>query len=247
MRTIVTAAVIAACGLAGQAHANLVTNGGFESTTSYNGNTTNEGQLGYNLTAAGWTVSGGYAFLFNAGTADSTGATGQYGNLQLWGPGNGSSNGLPAASPTGGNYLALDGAFQQAPVQQTINNLIVGDHYTVSFYWAGAQQYNFDGATTEQFNVSLGSQTQATSSVNNANHGFTGWMQTVFNYTATSTSEVLSFLAQGTPNGEPPFSLLDGVDVEHNVPEPASVGVLAGGFGVLALLVAARTRRRSAA
>ena len=244
MRFLIVAAMVA-LGCVSQAHANLVTNGDFETTTALNGNTTGEGQLGYNINATGWTISGGYAFLFNPGTAATTGATGQYGNLQLWGPGDGSANGLPFASPTGGNFLALDGAFQQAPIQQTINNLIVGDHYTVSFYWAGAQQYNFTGPTTEQFDVTLGSQMQATAVVNDASKGFTGWTQTTFNYTATATSEVLSFLAQGTPGGEPPFSVLDGVDVEHNVPEPTSLGLLASSLGVAAFLLKTRARRRA--
>ncbi len=246
MRYVLLAAVIVLGGVS-QARANLVTNGDFETTTPLLANTSTEGQVGYNISATGWTISGGYTFLFNAGTADTTGATGQSGNLQLWGPGNGSANGLPAASPTGGNYLALDGAYQQAPIQQTINNLIVGDHYSVSFYWAGAQQYNYSGATTEQFDVSLGSQMQATNIVSDVSHGFTGWARTTFNYTATSTSEVLSFLAQGTPGGEPPFSVLDGVDVEHNVPEPTSLGLLAGSLCVAACLIGTRARRRALA
>ena len=246
MRILIIAAMVAFGGVS-QARANLVTNGDFEITSALNGNTSSEGQLGYNINATGWTISGGYAFLFNAGTAATTGATGQYGNLQLWGPGNGSANGLPAASPTSGNFLGLDGAFQQAPIQQTINNLIVGDHYTVSFYWAGAQQYNFTGPTTEQFDVTLGSQMQATTVVNDVSEGFTGWTQTTFNYTATATSEVLSFLAQGTPGGEPPFSVLDGVDVETNVPEPTSLGLLATSLGVAAFLLKTRARCRAVA
>jgi hypothetical protein len=58
----------------------LVTNGGFEMTT--NGN----GQLGYNTNATGWSVvapSGSYIFLFGPGTADTTGANGEYGGLTL--------------------------------------------------------------------------------------------------------------------------------------------------------------------
>src|SRR5271169_1058674 len=104
----VTAALLAVslmAGEAGQARADIITNGDFELTT--NGN----GQLGFNTNAVGWSMpanSSSYTFLFAPGTADTTGANGQYGFLGLWGPGNGSANGLPAASPTGGNFIAQD-------------------------------------------------------------------------------------------------------------------------------------------
>src|ERR1700722_10749802 len=76
---------------------NLVMNGSFTSSTG-------GGQLGYNTTASYWTTSG-YNFLFTSGSADSTGVTGSAGNLKLYGPGDGSANGLPASSPDGGNYI----------------------------------------------------------------------------------------------------------------------------------------------
>src|ERR1035438_793122 len=142
---------------------NLVVNGGFETTT--NGPNF---QFNINPVATGWT-SNGYNFIFAPGAADTAGATGQFGNLQLWGPGNGSANGLPASSPAGGNYVAADGAFEVAPIQQTINGLNPGASYTVSFWWGGAQQSGFTGATTEQWQVSLGSQTQSTVVLDNAN------------------------------------------------------------------------------
>ncbi len=212
--------------------ANLVTNGSFESTT--NGN----GQMGFNTDATDWTTTG-YNFIFAPGTADTTGATGQFGNLQLWGPGNGSNNGLPATSPDGGNFVAADGAFDVGAITQTINGLTAGNTYTVGFWWAGAQQSGFDGDTTEQWQVSLGSQTQSTAVVNNVSHGFTGWMFQTFNFTADSSSDVLSFLAVGTPDGVPPFVLLDGVSLNANTstPEPGTcllvMGGLLGGIGTL--------------
>jgi hypothetical protein len=212
---------------------NLVVNGDFETTT--NGPNF---QFDNNTVATGWT-SAGYNFIFAPGAADTVGATGQFGNLQLWGPNNGSNNGLPATSPTGGNFVAADGAFEVAPIQQTINGLTTGNSYTVNFWWAGAQQSGFTGATTEQWQVSLGGQTQSTVVLNNVNHGFTGWQSQSFTYTATSSSEVLSFLAVGTPAGVPPFVLLDGVSLNANssVPEPGTLtllfGGLMGGLGVV--------------
>ena len=143
---------------------NLVVNGDFEATT--NGPNF---QFDHNTVATGWTSTNGgndaYNFIFAPGAADTTGATGQFGNLQLWGPGNGSNNGLPATSPTGGNFVAADGAFQNGAISQTINGLTAGNDYTVSFWWAGARQSGFTGATTKQWQVSLGGQTQSTAVV----------------------------------------------------------------------------------
>jgi hypothetical protein len=215
------------------AKADLITNGNFSSTT--NGG----GQLGYNTNVTGWTTNG-YNFVFTPGSADNGGVTGQYGSLQLWGPGNGSANGL-GSSPAGGNYIGADGAYNVGAISQTINGLTAGAQYTVGFYWGGAQQYGYNGITTEQWLVSLGSQTLSTNILTDPSNGFTGWQQTFLTFTATSSSEVLSFLAAGTPNGEPPFSLLDGVTMTQ-VPEPASMSLLGAGLAGLGFV---RRRRQS--
>jgi hypothetical protein len=231
MKTVFAAIGLTAAVTGSALAQNLVTNGGFEQTTN------GAGQLGITTDALGWTVApGGYTFLFTSGTADTVGSNGQYGNLQLWGPGNGSANGLPASSPYGGNYIAEDGAFQVEPVQQTVNGLTPGQAYAVNFDWAGAQQDGFNGPTTDQFAVSLGSETEDTPITSLASHGFSGWLPQTFVFTADNTSEVLSFLAIGTPQGEPPFALLDGVSLAV-VPEPSPlVAMFAGVLGVLAIL-----------
>ena len=214
-------------------NANLVTNGDFETN---GGN----GQIGHTTTATGWSLAGSpnYTFLFNPGTADTSGANGQYGGLSLWGPNNGSANGLPAASPSGGAYIAQDSDFQQNAIQQTINGLVVGQQYNLGFDWAAAQQYGFNGATSSAWQVSLGSETYDTGNANIPNHGFSGWMHDSMTFTATSTSEVLSFYAHGGPP-VPPFALLDGVTMDAATtatPAPSSLVmslVMFGMFGAV--------------
>jgi len=209
-------------------------NGSFELTTN------GPGQFDSKTIATGWT-SGGYNFIFASGTADSTGATGDFGNLKLWGPNDGSANGLPASSPDGGNFVGADGAFEVGAITQTINGLTAGQSYVLSFYWADAQQQGFNGPTTEQWQVSLGSQEQDTAIVDNVNHGFSGWQFQTFTYTATASSELLSFLAVGTPNGVPPFALLDGVslvDPSSPAPEPEAYTLI--GIGLVSIPIARR-------
>jgi hypothetical protein len=219
---------------ASAAPVNLVVNGGFETLTN------GAGQIDAITSATGWT-STGYTFVFAAGTAATTGAKGVYGNVKLWGPGTGAANGL-SNSPLGGNFLAADGAYQTQAIQQTISGLVVGQKYDLNFYWAGAQQSGYNGLNAEQWIVSLGNQTIKTALVQNSSHGFTGWMQETFTYTATSTTEVLSFLANGVPNGVPPFSLLDGVSLKAQVPEPSTIALFIAGLALVG--GAARSRRR---
>ncbi len=210
---------------------NGVKNGSFEVTTN------GIGQFDNNTQAKYWT-SGGYNFLFD-GNNPTGNSVGQYGALSLWGPGNGSNNGL-TASPFGGNFVGADGAFGVSPIEQTLHNLTAGHSYAVDFYWGGIQQYGFDGAQTEQWIVSLGGgASQSTAVYNNPSHGFSGWTAEHFVFVAPHSGDnVLSFLAHGTPDGVPPFSLLDGVSAA--VPEPGVWALLIGGFG----LVGAAARRR---
>jgi hypothetical protein len=222
-------AIVLGIGSPGMVRAgNLVMNGDFGTTT--NGN----GQLGVGTNATDWTSgssgSPGYNFLFEPGTADTTGAAGLY----LWGPapaGGGVDNGLTASSPAGGNFVALGGDpnLVLEPISQTITNLTPTDQYVVSFYWAGAQQSGASGATTDQLQVSLGGQSISTAVVDNASEGFTGWMQESFTFTATSGTEALSFFAIGGPAGLPPFVLLNGITMTA-VPEPSSLMLTATGL-----------------
>jgi len=224
--------------------AEFVSNGGFESTLL-----PISAEFGGDFPAqqvTNWTTDG-YNFVFQAGEADTVGGIGSFGNLKLWGPGTGVANGLPASSPQGGNYIAADPQFITDSIDQVINGLTIGAKYNLTFYWAAAQQFGFDGDTTAGWNVSLGGETHTTGAVANTNHGFVPWTLANFSFTATAATETLSFLAIGGPSGsQPPFALLDGVSLTNvGVPEPATWGLMILGFGAVGAAV--RRRRTLAA
>jgi len=246
--TLAISAVV--LGGAASASPNLVANGGFELTT--NGPNYFTG-YGYSE-LLDWTYGAApypNAAVYTASVADTTGACRPGGCFPLFGPGDGYANGF-VGSPDGGNFLASDGeAEYDGAFTQTISGLTPGGTYQVTFVWAGSQYLDsssiYDtGSLTSDWQVSLGAQTFTTPVVSYPVHGFTGWMTQSFTYTASSTSEVLSFLAQGTPNGEPPTALLDGVSLNY-VPEPGAWALML--VGLAGLGAAARLRRvaRSAA
>lgn len=237
---VALSAVLSAVLMSSLQATSLVANGNFEQL-KVPGVSSQFGTYYASQEVTGWSTSG-YNFVFTPGTADTTGAVGQYGKLYLWGPGNGSSNHL-TTSPAGGNFLAFDGGVHVGAVTQTVSGLAAGKYVDVSFYYAAAQQYGFNGATTEQFKVSLGSQTDSTQVLSIASHGFSGWQHETLTFKATSSSEVLSFLANGTPTGVPPFALLDGVSMS-TIPEPTTWALVLLG-GCFSLAVIAYARRKS--
>lgn len=221
----------------------LITNGGFEVTSA-----TNSQQI-TTTNISGWSSSG-YNFIYLAdptsasgSTADTTGATGSYGNVKLWGPGDGRANGL-ITSPSGGNFIAADNNFGQGAVSQVVGNLVAGQAYTLAFYWAAAQQYGYSGANQEQWQVTFGNQTQTTNLMNLASNDFSGWKAVTMTFVASSATQTLSFLAQGAPNGNPPFSLLDGVSLMA-VSEPGSWSLIAAGVFCLGGWTFYRRRSRA--
>jgi hypothetical protein len=215
----------------------LVTNGQFLSTTN------GPGQLGYNTNATGWSTSG-YNFLYAPGTADSGGSIGQYGGVSLWGPQNGSANGLPATSPGGGNFVALDGDFQTFALNQTLNGLTAGQTYVVSFYYGYAQQYGFTGNTIQNLTVSLGSSSEKLADFRLPSEGFSGWNLANVALTADGTSDVLSFLAYGNLP-VPPFALLSDVSVSA-VPLPGALTLFGSALVGMGALARRRAKKKAA-
>jgi hypothetical protein len=217
-----SAIVIAAIGLTvltcGMARANLVTNGGFE---FYTGSAPKD----YFSSVLPTDWSGGLFDTIDApGTADDPSSPG----LPVY-------PGFPATSPAGGNFVQSDSTpGLSLPITQTISGLTVGQSYNLSFYQAAGQELNATGATTDQWEVSLGSDTQYSAVMSLPSAGQYAWNQQTMSFTASSASELLSFVAVGT-GGVPPQIFLDGVDMESSVPEPSALLLLAGVGSVIAV------------
>ncbi len=242
--SLATSAVLALAALNAGAQ-NLVANGSFEDTTlSASGAITNSNLAGWSIDLVG-TLSGGpynfAALYFSAQEATTIGATGTDKPGGNWIMAN------AGTSPDGGKFVAIDGdSAVAARLYQTITGLTVGHTYDLTFQMAGAQESDKFGATTDSWLVTFGNDSQKSTVLSNPTHGFTGWINQTMSFTATSTSQVLSFLAVGTPTGLPPVSLLDGVslvDTVAAVPEPQTWALMLAGIGALG--VALRKRRNA--
>lgn len=132
-------------------------------------------------------------------------------------------------------------------LSQSIGGLSLGQTYILSFDYAAAQfrnaaGSNWFGASDSGWQVSLGTQSQTTPTLNIASQGFSGWQSETMTFTATAVSETLSFLAVGGPSGVSPVALRDGVSLDA-APEPSAVSLLATALAGIGLLCARRRRR----
>jgi hypothetical protein len=258
---------------------NLVTNGGFE--TNFGGgqfNQTLPGSAGGQnashpgTTASGWTVIGtnssfpdGYAFVFknnnsfttsngHVGPASGSANPSGFNTLPLWGN---SSD----ASPDGAAFYGVDSTFHPSALTQEVGGLIDGRTYTLTFDYAAAQQFGYDGNTIDDWAVTLGGQTIATTNIDLHSHAFSGWETESVTFTYEGEGGLLSFVNNGrggcnasfkncapidpAASGGPPFSLLDGVSLTGSAPEPSTWAMMVIGFAGLAY-AGFRNRNRAA-
>ena len=208
----------------------------------------------------GWSLdnTGGHSplvFVDAPGTATSF--SGGYG---VWGP-------FPNP-PTGGNFIQADGNPDFDGVfYQTISGLTIGQTYQLDFWQAAGQQQDFNGATTEQWIVSLGTHAldtynffgvhyynadnnadiETTNLMHTPSHGVTPWEKVTVFLTADATTDILSFLAWGNGGStanNPPTVFLAGIN-PTTVPEPVTLSLF--GAGLAGLAVARRARKKTKA
>jgi hypothetical protein len=209
-----------------------------------------QGQLTYNTTLDGWTAGGkegnfgnqnrAPVFVFNAYNAGGFVAGDSFmGNVQFIGV---------TAPPTGYYYIAAAGDSNWAgSISQTVTGLITGHSYDLKFDWAGAQQAGFSEPTTEQWRVNFSGSSLTLGLVNTPAQSFVGWRSMTLNLTAASTSEILSFMAIGTPNGQSPWLLLSGVtltDTTAAVPEPETYALMLAGLAAVGFWARGQRNRK---
>lgn len=147
----------------------------------------------------------------------------------------------PGPSSDGGNYVIshADPRYRDT-IYQTLHNLVVGQNYTVSFSQAAGQNVNYSGETWEQWIVGFGGDVKYSDVMITPAEGVSAWQEQTFYFTATATTQTLSFLANGgdVVDGNlilgsdlAPIAYLDGVSVQ--VPEPGSL--VLSGLGIFGL------------
>jgi hypothetical protein len=164
------------------------------------------------------------------------------------------------ASPDGDYFYGVDSTYHPSALTQEIGGLIDGHTYD----YAAAQQFDYDGNTIDDWVVTLGSQTIATTNIKLPSHGFSGWFTDSVSFTYDGGGQnpgLLSFVNLGmggcnadfkncapvdpAASGGPPFSLLDGVSLTGSAPEPSTCAMMFIGFSGLAY-AGFRNPRRSA-
>lgn len=218
----------------------LITNGNFELTT----NGTNK-QLSSSPTSTanrttlnGWTsgngTDGGYNFVLNSNIITSSSSVIGFKSY--------------TSSTAHDNVFASDALWFPGALSQAITGLTAGSLYVLNFDYAVGQQTGFDGKNINNYwQVGFGNAMQNSSMLSIDNGGFSGWKTASMTFTASSASQVLSFMAMGTAPGAPPFMLLDNVSMQAAVPEPSTLSLMLGGAGLVGFLARRRRKAKAAA
>jgi len=242
----------------------------FVSDGSFSGTVTNAKNGGYDL--GPWTISSGTLWAQFSGTPptgtslySNENGVKAYTETLPYGSFVNDIEPVLTASPAGGDYFGDDGHYP-VTISQSITGLTVGTVYSVAFYQAaaveaGAAVWPSSTLSVLPINwlVTLGSTSQDSPVINltpkagDLAYGHTtpvssvttsnGWELVNLLFTATSSKETLSFLAQG-PGGVPPISLLSDVTLsaESAVPEPSQRAIFMLGLPMMVWM----TRRKNA-
>ena len=196
---------------------NLVTNGGFVPNTtiqSSNASTSYRIPSTFNSVAIpGWTLTSNVYTALTPDAADiSVVGDGVFGLY--------TSPGQKVASADGSGWIIqMDGDSRfRSNMSQTLTGLTQGQEYIVGFYQAGGyinQPSSYNQPTSNQFQVTFGS-TSKTGALMDMAFGevVEPWSYQQLTFTASSSSQLLSFVNVGGPLGQPPIALLSGVSVQ---------------------------------
>jgi len=252
---------LAVVGLSAPAHANLITNGGFVPNTAMMGSA-KSAYIGNsnNTILPSWTTAANNTL--NPNFWANVVADGITVSTILDEAGRGTSVGFPQGNGTGLNtlfsstvnsvdnsgwFLVVDGDVRfNNTLSQTITGLVPGNTYELSFYQAAGQYAPYpDQAITAFWDVTFGSSTFQSDTIAVASGApVSGWQKQSTTFTATNTSQLLSFLSQGTPTGGPPFILLSALSLEPSPAQPSSVPGPLPLAGAVAAFGASRKLRR---
>ena len=235
----VSATAIATLGASAQAV--TLINGNFTPTTGQTKSSFFSDAITSNWTVGQGATSGKLAFVapFGGSAPTDLNASGLSRPSGIWVL----QGSTPILSPDGIAqwFVGSDGdSNYNTPISQTVTGLTAGEKYDVTFYQSAGQQQGLTGPTTERWQVSLGSapsQLSTLMSFPDTANGVKPWTKQTLRFTADNTSDVLSFLAVGTPGGAPPFSLLSSVSVNVvATPEPLTIiGTIVGGTAAFRL------------